>query len=279
MSDVCFSSDRVPHVGIFDSGVGGLSILRALLRACPQARFSYVADTAYAPYGQRAPQDIHARSVHLTQHLFDQGVDCVVVACNTATTQAIDMLRQAFPHRPFVGVEPGIKPAAAASRSGRVGVMATPGTLASARFEALVQRHAAHCAVTRVPCPGLASAIEAGLPNAEVEALLDVFCQPLRAAQVDTVALGCTHYPFVADRVAARLGPAVRIVDTAEAVARRTRSVLGLPVTAEGGPTSTDAQRCMLFTTADAAALRQQTHSLLGADVWSVQKISEVLAH
>ncbi len=279
MSDLCFSSDRVPHVGIFDSGVGGLSILRALLRECPQARFSYVADTAYAPYGQRAPQDIHARSVHLTQHLLDQGVDCVVVACNTATTQAIDVLRQAFPHRPFVGVEPGIKPAAAASRSGRVGVMATPGTLASARFEALVQRHAAHCAVTRVPCPGLASAIEAGLPNAEVEALLDVFCQPLRAAQVDTVALGCTHYPFVADRVAARLGPAVWIVDTAEAVARRTRSVLGLPMTAEGPPTLTDAQRCMLFTTADAAALRQQTHSLLGVDVWSVQKISEVLAH
>lgn len=280
MSDVCFSSDRVPHVGIFDSGVGGLSILRALLRECPQARFSYVADTAYAPYGQRAPQDIHARSVRLTQHLLDEGVDCVVVACNTATTQAIDVLRQAFPHRPFVGVEPGIKPAAAASRSGRVGVMATPGTLASARFEALVQRHAAHCAVTRVPCPGLASAIEAGLPNVEVEALLDVFCQPLRAAQVDTVALGCTHYPFVADRVAARLGPTVRIVDTAEAVARRTRSVLGMPTLADmGSAASSDAQRCMLFTTADAAALRQQTHSLLGVDVWSVQKISEVLAH
>lgn len=277
MSDLRSSSEPAPHIGIFDSGVGGLSILRALLRECPQARFSYVADTAYAPYGQRQPQDIHARSLHLTQHLLDQGVDCVVVACNTATTQAIDVLRQAFPHRPFVGVEPGIKPAAEASRSGRIGVMATPGTLASARFEALVQRHAAHCTVTRVPCPGLASAIEAGLPNADVEALLDVFCHALRAAEVDTVALGCTHYPFVADRVAVRLGPAVHIVDTAGAVARRTRSVLGL--TTASAAAQPDAQRCVLFTTAEAAALRQQARSLLGAtDAWQVQKISEVLA-
>lgn len=277
MSDLRFSSEPAPHIGIFDSGVGGLSILRALLRECPQARFSYVADTAYAPYGQCQPQDIHARSLHLTQHLLDQGVDCVVVACNTATTQAIDVLRQAFPHRPFVGVEPGIKPAAEASRSGRIGVMATPGTLASARFEALVQRHAAHCTVTRVPCPGLASAIEAGLPNADVEALLDVFCHALRAAEVDTVALGCTHYPFVADRVAVRLGPAVHIVDTAGAVARRTRSVLGL--TTASAAAQPDAQRCVLFTTAEAAALRQQARSLLGAtDAWQVQKISEVLA-
>jgi len=196
------------------------------MRECPGAQFSYIADTAHAPYGQRSQAEILERSTRLTQHLLAQGAQCIVVACNTATTQTIKTLRQQFPQYIFVGVEPGIKPAAQHSRSGRIGVMATPGTLASARFAELVAQHAQHCQVTAVPCPGLASAIEAGLPNSLVETLLDEFCQPLLANQVDVVALGCTHYPFVADRVAARLGHTVRILDTAAAVARHTHSLL-----------------------------------------------------
>ena len=263
------------HVGIFDSGVGGLSILQALLHSCPGVRFSYVADTAYAPYGQRSAAEVLERSRRLAGRLLDEGAQAVVVACNTATTQAIQALRDTFPGRPFIGVEPGIKPAAQASANGRIGVMATPGTLASARFAELVRQHAQGCRVTAVPCPGLASAIEDGLPNPQVETLLDAFCAPLRRDAVDVVVLGCTHYPFVADRVAARLAPGVRLLDTADAVARRTREVLRLPdpgATAPACAHGSAAPPPTLFTTGDAAQLARQVRSLLG-QAWPTQAI------
>jgi glutamate racemase len=208
-------------IGIFDSGVGGLSVLRALRRRLPRAPLLYVADSAYAPYGERDPAAVLDRALRLTGHLRDWGAELIVVACNTATALAIDTLRERWPDTPFIGVEPGIKPATRWTRNGRIGVMATPATLASARFASLVGRHAGGVRVTLQPCPGLAAAIERGeLDDAELGRLLEHCCAPLRAADVDTVVLGCTHYPFVAPRIQALL-PQVRLVDTADPVAER----------------------------------------------------------
>lgn len=211
-----------PLIGVFDSGVGGLSILRALHQQRPDSSLLYVADSAHAPYGERDHSHVVHRSLRLTQHLVASGAEMVVVACNTATALAIDTLRQRYPALLLVGVEPGVKPAAAISRNRRIGVLATPATLSSPRFAALVDRHAPDCDVLRVPCPGLAAAIERGDQGSdEVGRLLDGFCQILNQGEVDTVVLGCTHYPFVAEQISARLSPGVVVMDTAEAVARQ----------------------------------------------------------
>jgi len=208
-------------IGLFDSGVGGLSVLGALRVRLPRAALVYIADSAHAPYGERDPAVVLDRSFRLTERLLLEGASMVVVACNTATALAIDSLRARWPATPFIGVEPGIKPAARLTRNGRIGVMATPATLASARLRSLVERHAAGVQVTLQPCPGLAAAIERGaLEDTELCALIERCCEPLRKAKVDTVVLGCTHYPFVADRIAALL-PEARLIDTAQPVAER----------------------------------------------------------
>jgi glutamate racemase len=210
------------RVGIFDSGVGGLSVLRALQVRLPGASLHYIADSAHAPYGERDDAFIVARSTRLARHLMDEGAQAIVVACNTATAIAVVPLRETFAGVPIVGVEPGVKPAAAASRCGRVGVMATGATLRSARFRDLVQAHAGAAQVHLQACTGLAAAIEAGdLAAPALRELVERHCAPLRAAGVDTVVLGCTHYPFVHALIAQALGEGVQIIDTAEAVARR----------------------------------------------------------
>jgi glutamate racemase len=211
-----------PLIGVFDSGVGGLSVLRALHRRLPACPMLYIADSGHAPYGDRDPAHVIERSQRVVDHLVGQGAHLIVIACNTATAWAIDTMRARHPHIPFVGVEPGVKPAALTSPSGRFAVMATPATLASTRFASLVERYAPDCSVHPVPCAGLATAIEHGeAGSAEVERLLDLYCRPLSRLDIDTVVLGCTHYPFVADRIAARLSPQTNLLDTAEAIARR----------------------------------------------------------
>lgn len=224
------AAPRPPHLGIFDSGIGGLSVLRALRQRLPQAACTYVADARHTPWGERSSDWVVARSLQLAGWLIDEaGVDLVLVACNTATTQAIAALRARWPQMAFVGVEPGIKPAAAASRNGQVGVMATPGTLASPRVAELIARHAGQARVHAIPCPGLADAIETEAPDSpHLGALLDGFARALRASGADTVALGCTHYPLVAEALAERLPPDVQLIDTADAVARRVQQLLGL---------------------------------------------------
>jgi glutamate racemase len=213
-------------IGVFDSGVGGLSVLRALHARLPRARLHYIADSLYAPYGDRSAEAVAARSQSLTRHLLDAGARMIVVACNTATTVAIGALRAQWPAVPFVGVEPGVKPAVARSRSRRIAVLATSRTIASDRLRSLVAEHASGCTVTLQACPGLVDAIEAGDSKAErLDELLTRYCEPLRVAQVDTVVLGCTHYPFVADRIQAIMGPQVLLIDTAEAVAQRAQSL------------------------------------------------------
>lgn len=221
---------RAPHgfsIGIFDSGVGGLSVLGALHRQLPDEPLLYVADSGHAPYGDRDTAHIVQRSERVVDYLVDQGARLVVIACNTATARAVDALRVRHPSVAFVGVEPGVKPAALASAKRNIAVMATPSTLASTRYADLVAKHAPGCVVHPVPCSGLAAAIERGeAGRAEVERLLDLYCAPLTSLGVDTVVLGCTHYPFVADRIAARLGLGVSLLDTADAVARRVVDLL-----------------------------------------------------
>jgi glutamate racemase len=247
-----------PLIGVFDSGVGGLSVLRALHLRRPDCSLLYVADSGHAPYGERDPEHVERRSLRIARHLVGQGARMVVVACNTATAAAIEALRANFPELALVGVEPGVKPAALASINKRIGVMATPSTLSSARFATLVERHAPGCVVVRQPCPGLAAAIEQGeIADAEVDRLLDRFCQPLVEAGVDTVVLGCTHYPFVADRIAMRLGPAVKLLDTADAVARHAINLHGAG-TAGGSPF------VRLQSTGDTAVLERLAHTGLG---------------
>lgn len=220
-----------PRIGIFDSGIGGLSVLRNLQRQWPLAEIRYLADTHYTPWGDRTSAWVVARSLQLSAHLIDGGADLVLVACNTASTLAISALRARWPGRLFVGVEPGIKPAVAASRSGRIAVLGTSATLASRRFDQLVDAHAKDATLLRLPCPGLADAIEqAGASPAadlHLHARLDAIACTLTAAGVDTVVLACTHYPLVAAPLAQRLAAGVLLVDTADAVVRQVLKLAG----------------------------------------------------
>ena len=220
-----------PRIGIFDSGIGGLSVLRALHQQLPQADITYLADARYTPWGDRSAAWVTARSLQLGGYLVDGGADLVLVACNTASTLAIGALRARWPGRLFVGVEPGIKPAAAASPSGRIAVLGTSATLASDRFGQLVEAHAVGTQLLRLPCPGLADAIEhAGTSPAadrQLDTRLDALAHTLKFAGVDTVVLACTHYPLVSTALAQRLGPGVALLDTADAVVRQVLKLLG----------------------------------------------------
>lgn len=210
------------EIGVFDSGVGGFTVLRELRTLLPHAPLRYLADTAYAPYGSRSPDDIRARSFAITEHLIEQGAGLIVIACNTATAHAIEALRARWPDLPFVGTEPGIKPAVAATRNGHVGLLATSATAASARLRALIERHAGDRNIVVQGCPGVVDHIEAGdLDSAELRQLVDRHCEPLRAAGVDTALLGCTHYPLIEPLWRSALGPHVRLLRIETAVARR----------------------------------------------------------
>lgn len=234
-------TSTTPHaalIGVFDSGVGGLSVLRAVHAQQPQADLLYVADSAHAPYGERSDDYIRDRTERIARYLVAQGAQLLVIACNTATAVAVQTVRQRWPDVPVVAVEPGLKPAVAQSRNQRVGVMATPTTLRSEKFRQLADTHGGDAQVYLQPCPGLAGQIEQGDADATaLHQLIDTFTAPLRAAQVDTVVLGCTHYPFVRDEIQASLGPQVQLVDTADAVARQTLRLLKPGTSAAHNPT------------------------------------------
>jgi glutamate racemase len=225
-----FAAGEVPHpcVGIFDSGVGGLTVLDALYRLMPRAPLLYVADSGYAPYGERGDEFVIRRSLLIASHLLASGAVGLVVACNTATAAAVRHLRERWPQVPIVGVEPGLKPAASVTRNGRIGVLATPGTLSSEKFRRLMQAQPGHLLVVPRPCPRLAGLIETG--DLDAPALHDdiaAHVAALRASKVDTVVLGCTHYGFVRQQFEAALGPNVQMIDTAVPVARHAAAQLG----------------------------------------------------
>lgn len=245
------------EIGVFDSGVGGLTVLRELRALLPAARLRYLADAAYAPYGNRSADEIRARSLAISEHLIEQGAQLIVIACNTATAHAIDALRARWPTLPFVGTEPGIKPAVLASRNGRIGLLATPATAASARLRGLIERHAGGRDVIVQGCAGVVDRIEAGdLDSAALRQLVANCCAPLRAAGVDTALLGCTHYPLIAPLWQAALGPGVRLLRIETAVARRAAELWRVAPGDQAG--------LHIETSGDPVALQRWINSVLG---------------
>lgn len=228
-------------IGIFDSGIGGLSVLQALRHELPHEHFVYVADSAHAPYGERDEAFVQQRTEAIARHLRNRfAIKALVIACNTATAAAVEGLRRAMPELPLIGVEPALKPAALGSQSHRVGVMATRGTVNSARFARLLSEHSQNTQFTVQACDGLARAIELAteLPPAADMQRTDLWARCVQhtqalgsfgrqAGEIDTLVLGCTHYVFVKNELRALLGPDVQLIDTGAPVARQVRRLLG----------------------------------------------------
>ncbi len=247
-------------VGIFDSGVGGLTVATALHRLRPDLTIRYVADTAHFPYGDQTSEIVAERSSTITAELVAHGVSVVVVACNTASSAALERLR-AEQSVPIVGMEPPLKPAAERSRSRRVAVLATPGTVAGERLARLAADYAADVEVFALAMPGLADLVEAGaIDGGEVETMLrEALEAPLRAG-VDVVALGCTHYGFLRPLLARLLPEGVSALDAAEPVARRVVHVLG-----EAEDASAGVGEVVCYPSGDAAAFERVLSRLRGA--------------
>ena len=232
--------------------------MRALRAALPAAELLYFADSGHAPYGERAADFVVARSLAIAGFLRSEGAQLLVVACNTATAAAVQALRAAHDPLPIVGVEPGVKPAVALTRNGRVGVMATAGTLRSQRFRELVRQHAGSIELIAQPCTGLAACIERGRVDGKaLGALLDRHTAPLVEAGCDVVVLGCTHYAFAAAPIQRRLGPGVRLLDTADAVARRAATLASelLPIDAAAHANSVGNGSIRLWSSGDVGRL------------------------
>jgi glutamate racemase len=225
-----------PCIGVFDSGSGGLSVLAALRRRLPDSPLLYIGDVAFAPYGDRTPDDVVDRCQHIVARLVERGATTIVVACNTATVLGIQAMRNQWPAVEFIGVEPGVKPAVAATRNGRIAVMTTPATAESARLLHLIDTFASGVHVCVVPCPGLASAIERDAEDfIALHALLADPCAMIREYGADTVVLGCTHYPFAAHAIQRLIGDDIRLIDTATAVAERVAAVCSGRMPMRGG--------------------------------------------
>jgi glutamate racemase len=217
---------RAQPIGVFDSGVGGISVLRHIHALLPHENLLYVADSANAPYGNKTPEFIHERSFALSDFLINQGAKALVVACNTATAAAISALRESY-SIPIIGMEPAVKPAAAATKTGVIGVLATVGTLKSAQFAALLDNYGQGVTVVTEGCPGLVECIERGeLASPETRKLLEGYIKPLLNAGADTIVLGCTHYPFVKPLIQEVAGPEIVLIDTGAAVARQLQARL-----------------------------------------------------
>lgn len=265
-------------IGVFDSGIGGLSVLQAMRAEMPHERFIYWSDSAFAPYGERSDEFVTDRSHFITEQLIAKGnVKTVVVACNTATAVAIESLREQFPRLPFVGVEPALKPAMAVTQTGRVGVIGTHATLQSARFEKLLRKvqadaMPASCEFVIKPCKGLALAIENQTEKSPddthaIEKLCTQYLQEMGSfgdapGQIDTLVLGCTHYVFVENIFRQRLGPKVNIISTGSAVAKQAHRLSVSQDHTINKDTTDSAQNVQLWTTGSLSGLQH------AADRW-----------
>lgn len=232
-------SDSRP-IGVFDSGLGGLSVLREIRALLPNEDLLYCADSGHAPYGEKPQHLIAARSLELCGFLLEQGAKALVIACNTATAAAAQAIRERWPEVPVIGMEPAVKPATAATKKGVVGVLATTGTLESARFAALLDQFGKEVRVLTRPGVGLVEAVERGEQgSARLFSLLESHLHPLLVGGADVIVLGCTHYVFLREQVEAIVGPQVRVIDTGAAVARQVQrklaSVVALAETASAG--------------------------------------------
>ncbi len=265
-------------IGVFDSGIGGLSVLQALQSALPHEHFVYLADNAHAPYGEKTDLYVRQRTHAITRYLLaHHQIKALVVACNTATAAAIHELRAQHPQLPLVGVEPALKPAVALSQTGHIGVIATRGTVASDKFARLLDSVQGQARFTVQACNGLALAIEQStLPQQATpaqERITELLAQYTSAmgsfgtgpGQMDTLVLGCTHYVFAEKQLQALLGPDVRLVSTGEAVARQTRRLLeGAGVLSAGPAERSSPQGMALFTTGDLHGLQAAAERWLG---------------
>jgi glutamate racemase len=219
--------DPTAPIGIFDSGVGGLSVLKALRLQLPNEPVIYLADQAHVPYGPRPLVEVRSFAEGITRYLLTQNAKLIVVACNAASAAALQHLRQKFPEIPFVGMEPAVKPAAEHTLSGVVGVLATPATFQGALYASVVERFAQDVTLLQHTCPGLVARIEAGQLDApETRLILEDALRPMLARGIDTVVLGCTHYPFIIPLIEEIAGAGVRVIDPAPAVARQVGRVL-----------------------------------------------------
>ena len=250
-------------IGLFDSGVGGLSIWRQVVHALPSESLLYVADQANVPYGHRSADEIQANSLGIADYLVAQGCKAIVVACNTASAVALEPLRQRFPQLPILGLEPAVKPAVQLTRSGVVGVMATPATFQGQLYRATVGRYATAVQVVEQVCVGLAELVEQGdLEGPDCDARLMGYLQPMLDAGADTIVMGCTHYPFVIESIRRLVGPAMAVLDPAPAVARHLADVLGHAGLLATDPAGALAPR--FATTADPLAFNRALSRLVG---------------
>jgi len=247
-------------IAVFDSGVGGLSVLRAIRDRLPHEPLLYVADSGNAPYGDRDLDFIRGRSIAIAQWMVDRGAKEIVVACNTATVVAVSTLRERFTV-PIVALEPAIKPAAEGSHTHVIGVLATSRTLESPAVERLQREYGANTKIVLQPCPGLVEQVEHGLmDSAETTTLLQRYLESSMRAGADHIVLGCTHYAFLRERIQELVGPEVRLVDSGDAVARQTER--RLPFAAPPG-----SAREEFFTTGDLAEANRRIPALWGAPV------------
>jgi glutamate racemase len=266
-------------IGIFDSGVGGLSVLSALRSMAPGLPVIYVADQAHVPYGPRPLEEVRAFSREIVRYLADQGAELVVVACNAASAAALHSLRDEFTHLPIVGMEPAVKPAAESTRSGVVGVLATPATFQGELYASVVERFAQGVTLLQDTCPGLVGQIENGaLDTPETIAILQRALQPMLARGADTIVLGCTHYPFVIPQIEQIAGPEVRVINPAPAVARQALRLL--PSQLDDGMSTHMLSR--YATSGDSVHMARLIRQLLGERIevealaWNSGKLSPV---
>ncbi len=262
-------SPSTEYIGVFDSGVGGLSVLRALWERLPDERFYYIADSHHCPYSERSTAEIQALSIAIAEHLREAGAKAIVVACNTASASALPALRDQVRARngkalPIVGMVPALKTAVGITRQGAVGVLATQATISGYLYQEVQKRYAAGVQVISQACPGLVEQIEAGdLDGPETEALLRACLAPMMQAGADVLVLGCTHYPFVAPLLQRILGPGVTLLEPSGAVAWQTGRVLAENgLAAESGPPQEP--RTVFATTGDPAVFQQSLERLLG---------------
>ncbi len=257
-------------IGVFDSGVGGLSVLHHIRRLLPHEQLIYIADSGHVPYGDKSAAFIEQRALALTRFLVEQGADAVVVACNTATAAAITTLRKHYT-LPIIGMEPAVKPAVAATHSGVVGVLATTGTLESARFAALLERYAGEVEIVTQGCPGLVEQVERGdLLGPQTRSLIERYTMPLLARGADTLILGCTHYPFLAPLIGEVVGVNITLVDTGEAVARQLQRRIQIELPRRTSGTASE----QFFTSGDAEQATRSMSLLWGEDV-----LTQMLPH
>lgn len=249
-------------VGVFDSGIGGISVLHAMRQLMPEDAIIYFADQKHVPYGPRSLEQVRKFSVAITRFLINQGAKLIVVACNTASAAALHYLRGKFPDISFVGMEPAVKPAAEHTQSGVVGVLATPATFQGALYASVLERFANGVEIYQDTCPGLVEQIERGnLDGEETRAILEKALRPMLDRKIDTVVLGCTHYPFVIPLIEQIAGESVRVIDPAPAIAMQAQRLLE----AEGikNPAG-EAAQIRFYTSGDIDALKSLLPKLLG---------------